>query len=639
MSCEKYSYLMVQAALNLFPSIIRGSLLDCSEFTARLGIETTSRLSLSDLGVSFDSRVFFSAVLSVLSEPGSKSMVYDSESNEWALSVEVDNGVEFTLLSCGERRARLPYFWPISPNVSIRTSGLEKEAKLINLKGSMLQYWKELMVAAPLSVDDFNSFRRDISLTPVRFAESLTVKLTGDDCNISDLVPLDLAYYEALVGLPFEGADLSSYSERKVKAKMAQLLSWESVQGLQFSLLFSCHSKFVSNIDLADFELKDFMSVLKFVKDRGDFFSKVGAVELGLANVERWPEVQPLILDIIDELINDDPEDLYGRFAFISSLVVLVIGELARTKAFAGKPPFWMRLAAIAHACQVERAYVAAQAMPENFQNFVFESRGLYFFMQSLLDMRLEPRWQPDFVSPAQLKFEILGRVAGALRLSQENINLPRLTALAVQEVEGKNTILKFPESFLPGPLEGGVSSIVQMPPEVLRGLEEQLTSDSINLDSFNSLVNSSLIFNITADHARHAAAALRKVKYQLEQSGSRSNIFALISGLATVAAVTRSRELADEVRILSRVTRRQKNSEISAEDELRIALVAVASVPDLDVWSSFLGDWLTEISYEAEVGVQSSRLLASLQVVIGLMPGLAITCSKAEASLSISSC
>ncbi|WP_433767480.1 hypothetical protein [Pseudomonas putida] len=639
MSSEKYSPLMVQAALNLFPSIIKRSLLDCSEFTDRLSVETTSRLSLSDLGVSFDSKIFFGAVSSVLSEPGSKSTVYDSESNEWALSVEVDEGVEFTLLSCGERRARLPYFWPISPNAPIRRAGLEKEAKLINLKGSVLQYWKELIDAAPLSLDDFNSFRHDISLTPLRFAESLAAKLVRDDCSITDLVPLDLAYYEALVGLPFEGEDLSSYSEREVKPQLDQLLNWDSIQGLQYSLLFSCHSCFVSNIDLTGFELKDFLSVLEFVKNEGDIFSKVGAVELGLANVERWPEVQPFILSIIDELINDDPEDLRGRFTFISSLVVLVIGELARTKAFSGKPPFWVRLAAIAHASQIERVYVAAQAMPENFQSFVFESRGLYFFMQSLLDMRLEPRWQPDFVSPAQLKFELLGRVASALRLSQENLNLPRLTALAVEEVKGKSTILKFPESFLPGPLEGGVSSILQMPEEVLAGLEDQLTSDSISLDSFNSLVNSSLIFNITADHARLAATALRKVKYQLEQSGSRNNIFALISGLATVAAVTRSKELAGEVRILSRVTRRRKDSEISAEDELRIALVAVASVSDLDEWSSFLGDWLTEISYEAEVGAQSSRLLASLQVIIGLMPSLAITCSKAEASLSISSC
>lgn len=639
MRANTESSLKVKVALSLFPSLLRASLLDDAEFTGRIGVETTSRLTLSELGVSFDSKVFFDAVAYVLSGPGLKSLVCDSESNEWTVSVKGDAGAEYMSLTYGERKARLPYFWQMSPSLATRMSGFQKEAMLVNLNDSVFKFWKEKITAAPLDADDLNAFVKDISLTPVRFSHSLAEKLRSDDCSISDLVPSDLAYYEALVGSSFGFKDLFSYSEGEAKKHMAQLLGWDSVQGLRFSLLFSCHSYLVSNIDLASIKLEEFVSVLESVKKEGDIFSKIGVVELALVNLKNWPETQSIILEIVEELINEDPLDLHGRFTFISSLIVLVLGELARTKVFKDKPPFWMRLAAIAHASQIERVYISAQAMPENFQNWVFENRGLYFFMQSLLDMRLEPRWQPDFISPTQIKFELLGRVTHALKMSQENITLSKLADMAVVDVYGKSKLLKFPESFLPGPLEGGISSSLPMPEDVLKGLEVQLKSDCLSLDSFNSLVNSSLIFNITIDHARLAATALRKVKYQLEQSDSQNDFFALITGLSTVAAVTRSKELADEVRVLSRVTRRRKDSGISPEDEFRVALLAAASVSDFEEWSSFFGDWLTEISYEAEVGMQSARLLTSLEVIIGLIPALASTCSKAEASLSISSC
>jgi hypothetical protein len=637
MRSEENGSLMFQAALSLFPEIISNSVLDDLQLIQRFGIETSSQLSFGDLDFSFDSNDFFHSVSYVMSELGAKSVLSDSNGNEWVLSVAADKNGQFTLLVHGEKKARLPYFWPLSPDAVIRASEFDKEARSINLRGSALTHWKEKISVAPLGLDSLDAFRKDLSLTPKRFAESLAAKLRRDDCNITDLIPREAAYYEALVGSPSRVEDLSSYVLEN-KFFMAQLLEWECVPGLEFALLLSGHSQFILNIDLAGWGLEDFFSVLKFIKSKGDVFSKVGVIELGLANINKWPEIQPVLLDLFNELINDDPLDPRGRFALVSSLVVLVIGELSRTKIFKDKPPFWIRLAAIAHASHIERVYLATHTMPEDFQSWVFETRGMHFFMQSLLDMRLEPRWQPDFISPTQLKFELLGRAVNALNLRRESITLPELFDLSKVDAEGRVSLLKFPESFLPGPLEGGVASTLDMPQEILKGLEGQLKSDVVNIDSFNSLVNSSLIFNITADHARLAATALRKVKYQLEQTGSTNNFFALISGLATVAAVTRSEELAAEVRILSRVTRRRKDLAISAVEELRIALIAAAAISSIEGWSVFLGDWLTEVSYEVEAGEQSAYLLTSLKIILGLMPELSGTCSKAEASLYISS-
>ena len=91
------------------------------------------------------------------------------------------------------------------------------------------------------------------------------------------------------------------------------------------------------------------------------------------------------------------------------------------------------------------------------------------------------------------------------------------------------------------------------------------------------------------------AADALRRAKYQLRDIGAQSQAFALLHGLVTVAAVTRSEGLATEVRVLVRVVRRRPGMNIDLDDALRIATMASAAYADIDKWCTFLGEWLTE--------------------------------------------
>jgi len=173
------------------------------------------------------------------------------------------------------------------------------------------------------------------------------------------------------------------------------------------------------------------------------------------------------------------------------------------------------------------------------------------------------------------------------------------------------------------------------MPAEFLAKIEDELAAEILHPSSFAGLVNCALIFRITADHARLAATAIRRVKYQLRKIDTAEQMFALISGLATVSAVTRSEELANEIRILSRVARRRRPTEITAEDELKIALVAAASRENLESWAKFAGDWLTELAFDVLDPDDAGRLLANIRCLVDLEPALAISCAKADAALS----
>jgi hypothetical protein len=237
---------------------------------------------------------------------------------------------------------------------------------------------------------------------------------------------------------------------------------------------------------------------------------------------------------------------------------------------------------------------------------------------------------------PDQLKAECVGRIAAAATSNAAKIQLPALKALLLEPDGGAiKAQLKLPFAFLPGPLEGGVESIIEMPSEIEADLRKGLEAEELTPQSFISLVNSPLIFRVGPQLAQLAAQALRRAKYQLRQMRAQNDIFSLLSGLAMVAAVTRSGELAEEVRILVRVVRRRPGIDIAPEDAMRIGLIAAAAFSDISKWSQFVGDWLTELTFENMSRKKAGILQQHIRVLCQLEPNLWETCARAEAASS----
>jgi hypothetical protein len=123
-------------------------------------------------------------------------------------------------------------------------------------------------------------------------------------------------------------------------------------------------------------------------------------------------------------------------------------------------------------------------------------------------------------------------------------------------------------------------------------------------------------------------------VKFSIENLDDDARVFSLISGLAIVAAVSRSGELADTLRILTRILRRRKRFKPSANDEVRVAMIAAASRSDLAQWSSFCGEWLTEVAFEISDKVEATKLLFVLCQIQDFEASLISPLAKAIAAL-----
>ena len=143
------------------------------------------------------------------------------------------------------------------------------------------------------------------------------------------------------------------------------------------------------------------------------------------------------------------------------------------------------------------------------------------------------------------------------------------------------------------------------------------------------------LLFKMPTSHAGLAAKALRRVKYSIENADDGDSVFGLIGGLATVAAVTRGTDLAEELRVLVRVMRRRKRLNADPDDEMRVAMVAAASHEAVEDWACFAGEWITELAFEVVEKESAQSFLPKLRRLVQVEPALARHCAVADAALA----
>ena len=364
--------------------------------------------------------------------------------------------------------------------------------------------------------------------------------------------------------------------------------------------------------------------------------SQLGAVEIGLSVLDKQPAIEPYLYQLVKQIKDDDPDEANSRWNLLSSLIVLFEGELSKTRILIDEPPFWRRLASIAQASLVERSIIGSQVDITHFINYALKARGQLFCLQTMTDLRTEPRWHPDYASSLQLQQEVVGRIFNSAQLNSSKIQTSEFRDLLFGEGAGSvQSVIKFPFVHFPGPLEGGLESQNDPPDDLVKEIERQLCVDILHPDSFAALVNSVLIFRLDSEQVKLAAKSIRLAQYQLKQVKNIEQLLSVITGLATVAAVTRNSELALELRVLVRRLRYEHGHNLSAIDIMWVGLNAAAAYSDLKDWCIFLGEWLTELAFNSLDNDEMNALHSHISQLCHIVPELWTTCGRAEAALT----
>lgn len=591
-----------------------------------------ANIRLNQSGVTFDRSTLYSAVGSVLANDSEPRRITALDKTEWSVSKDESGGL---VVVAGDKRAPLFNLECLSPDRAARLDWFERQAKSFGIDNVAAGKWRSVLAARPCDDEEVEELITEFRLTPRWFAATLlqNAGIPGEEADlpVSSLVPDKQRYYFRLAGSPAE-KDLLSFVKSDLSQHIERLLEGWGVDGASLALLLSAHPAVPQEIRLNNLPKNEVIELFKWLVGHGDRISRLGAIELGLAHLNSFPELEPFITKMVQGFVDEDAGEK-GRLAQLAGLIVLVDGELARTGILRRHQPYWRRLAAIAHASLLERELLRRGAKLREFSTWAFENRGQLFFLQNNADLRLEPRWLPDFLSPDQLKAEFVGRISAAVIANEAKIKSPELRALAFDKGGPLQSLIVFPAPFLPGPLEGAVEAILPMPAKIEKEVYEDLNAEVVTPRSFARLVNCALIFKLGPQMADLAAEALRRAKYQLRDMGANMPAFSLLHGLAIVAAVTRSKALAAEVRALVRVARRRTGSTIELGDTLRIALMAAGACSDIDEWCTFLGEWLTELSYEDMDRPNVKTLWSHIRGLCEIERRLWGTCARAEAA------
>lgn len=626
---------LAAAALKLFPSSIRESLTSDPEFRTRYDL--TEGKILLDAGESWVRRsTLFDRIRELLKYPESQLSLTDDRGAEWQLGVFEENNQRRITMVNGEQRVALPDLYALSPDPAQRTSGFDCEARAVNLSETRKDRWRALLASRALADEEVAALYRELEETPIRVAEAVALDLQNGQAMFLTLVPNSEAYYTHLVGGSGNHQTLPEFLQ-DAKDHIHQLISWQPFEGLLLSLLMSSHSSVASTIDVDQSEDGVLNRAYEWLQKDGDRVSQIGAIEIGLSILDRRPNIEPCLQAMIEQ-IRDDSADDRSRFQLLSALITLIEGELARTEVLRDKPVFWRRLASIAQASLIERSVIKSRIDIAHFSNWASQARVMFFYLQTLADLRREPRWLPDYVSADQIRAEFIGRILFAARQNDTKIKTTSLRDLLFGDgPESLTAKAESPFHLLPGPLEGGLKAQIEPPEQMLTAIEEQLSANVLNPLSFVALVNSALIFRLDERHAQLAAKALRAAKHTIRNVDNKEHLFAVLRGVAIVAAVTRSGELAEELRIMIRRCRHEPARRLSVVEDTLIGLIAAAAYQDLTNWSEFVGGWITDLAFESLTQPETQRLHFDVKYLCHIEPALWRTLGRAEAALSAS--
>ena len=635
MSTAKIKSDIAHAVLGIAPPLICESLLNIQQFRDDFGLIPEATIAFGAGEVLVKRSTLFEAIRTILSG-ANETQVSDVEGSVWGLTNEADeDAAPLLVFSSNEHRLELPNFTVLSIDAALRIRSLEKSASEVNLPIDDLEYWRHILKERALEDVEIESFFSDLRDTPALFEQSIRREIMEGKSGVSALVPNSRRYFQRLVGTYDKSNSISDFAAGTGKVLFEHLSKWQPYEGFLISLLLSSHSTLTAEIITDHLDKDKLVKAYGFVENHGDMLSRLGAFEVGLRILPERPEVEPFLLGLVNRIRNDDLDGNASEFELFSALFVLVDGELSRTRLMAGEPPFYRRLASLAQAALLYRPLVQCGINFDQFSRWALSNRVEYFYMQSLADLRAEPRWIPNLAVASQMKAEFLGRIIVAGNKFEKNICSGELYDTIFSN--GQQSILnnfEFPLPFFPGPLEGAEDSPSPLPIELARIIEQQLETDEVNASSFFTLVNSSMIFRIKPDHAELAAKALSMANHRLANLEDKSQLVGILHGLATVAAISRNPSLAGELRILVRHYLRDPQFGISAEESMRICLVASAAQKELTKWREFAGEWLTELAFSEMEKGEAEVLHSHLITLLHSVPELWISCAKADAAL-----
>lgn len=633
MPSERDKRLKGAAMLRLFPQFLQQELVAEKEFREALGLKVGGNITVSGTTV-FDRDLFHAAVAALYEAEGRQALVEDEQGHSWQLSEETHERRSFLRLKREQVQYLIEGAAMLAPHAQERLAQFDVLAARAGRPPHAFAEWLAIVAERPLTSAEIGEFDDALARTPVASERKIRAELATTSGKAETIAPPDRELYQAFAG-PAPAADVGDFIANILPGVVDDWLQWDGIEGAKMALLLASHGDIMAASPLAALPVDQLVSLAQWAYTTGDLLSKTGMVELMLAALPGAPELAAPLASLTAQLrdIASDPQQ--RRTKLLMAAYIIVDGELSRTGVIADFPPFQRRIAALAQASLFER-HAAGRLDVDKLLQWAMELRGRRFVLQCLVDMRREPRWAPEGASDERLSSELLGRLHNAAARQGDAISDKALRALFFGK--RKTSIakhLKFPASFLPGPIEGANNPAPEVPEAFDKILDRTLGGEALTAQSVIALINVCTLFKVGNERVDRAIELIRAESYRFSGDIDVEKRNLLLNGLAAVAATTRRPDLAKDVCIMLRRLRIDKDAGFTAPDELSTCLAAAAAHDDLAIWAEFVGTWAVELALNVEGRDEAEALREDLEVLCVIEPALRATAGRGLAALN----
>ena len=607
--------------LESLPDFLRIALLDDESFADRAGMGLGFLIGIGE-GTSFDQQEFLAAVRDLYVRKSKSIALADEDGRHWTLRTKGSDPAPAIEIRAGPVRRIMRGIPWLLPTVADRLAAFDRIAVDACLPPDAASPWRERIAANMLRDRDIAALEADLAASPGQVAEAIAASIQMGQASIAALVPSAPSYYERLAGRGV-AESLEDYMAHILPRHLAEFEGDDPVVQARIVLLLASHPQMLAAPRFPELTPAQWTKLGAWVLEEGDLFARLGFAELALGRAKPRSALEKQLLALSAEIEALDPADKGGRLHYFASVLQLVDGELSLRGTLADWPPFQRRIAAIAQTALIERLSFG-HVDGAHFAGFCVEQRGWRFFVQTLVDMRRDPRWRPDYATPQQWGHEILGRLLNRAWTVRDDGLSPALRA-QIFPSDDVSARLPFPMAFWPGPTEGGLADEIQPPPDMmLELLDDALGEPQLTAKGLTLLINLEPMYNLPQGRLDRAIAMIVEQGPRLFSIVDADELQLHLVGLASLSASHRRPDLADHLQALARFQRNINGARPVAED-MQLALIAAASRKDADAWREFIGGWIRDIAWKIPVDEpeRAEQLLGWLDTLASIDPAI----------------
>jgi hypothetical protein len=600
---------------NLLPSSVRERLLDNNEFTARFGL--MPRNVYMAAGSEIDQRKLFDVARQVLMDR-KEHVLSDISGHKIHLVLDKDDIVLKDLSGAeGTMEAKLNEFLILSPHPEERRHAID----------SLLHYMGP-------TVPDFSALRTascERALNDQEAEELLYEAMTGvnarqqkmiralhlHESTLGDLVPDSLAYYERYCGPNPGNAEPEIYLQTQLPAYRKEMLRRDLARGLDICLYGSLRDDLSPGQWTDHINDDDLWNVLLKCNPNRDPFSLLGALDIALYRQkdERYRNFadEAVIKLVCKNFLRPDGIDAYD---LLPPLAELVLNRITTIEGGTLRAPYWKRMCA-----WMQALFIACQTLKyslefEPFKEWITSQVTLAGFYAKILDLRLEPAYQPAAISDIALRQEIVGRLAALqLRHKNEGRETPKADEIdaAILRLTSPPNGLPWSCS-LPGPLEGHQDrKPLSLPVEQINEIAGRIDTD-MEESMLSMLAHISQIFKLDVTLLESARKLAQNINHIGIGEKDRLQRLGRLTDSCAVASAHRDIGLANTIGNKITSFAQEATSEQQVAAILRGILFAGAAFQDEDAWAEWLEEQLTTIAATVPPGDMSRVFLDHLK-------------------------